>query len=142
MSKKRFRVGQKVQSIYDPTHVFVLDKSQVPERIYHEKGSDRWWTRSELQRLGAPENPATSVRLNGKGKMRGMHPNAFPDICSGAEIIAEGPTDLEKRKCFGCDIRFHPKRRWQKFHAEVCRRAYWKRIPFVSKPEPTLSAVV
>ena len=38
---KKFRVGQTVQSVYDATHAFVIDKSVVPERIFHEKGSNR-----------------------------------------------------------------------------------------------------
>jgi hypothetical protein len=58
--KEKFRVGQKVQSIVDPTHVFVIDESQVPDRIYHEKGSDRWWTKNELQCLGASEKSRPS----------------------------------------------------------------------------------
>jgi hypothetical protein len=142
--QKKFRVGQKVQSINDATHVFVIDKSQVPERIYHEKGPDRWWTRNELQRLGAPENPATSIRLNGKGKMRGMHPNpnASPGISGGPQIVAENSVGLEKRKCLGCEVRLRPTRRWQKFHSEVCRRAYWKRRIPAPKTEQTRCAAV
>ena len=61
-NKSRFRVGQCVQLASDPTLTFVIDRSLVPERIFHEKGSNRWYTKSELQRLGAPENPATSLR--------------------------------------------------------------------------------
>jgi hypothetical protein len=123
--KKKFRVGQRVQSACDATHTFVIDKSRVPERIYHEKGTDRWWTRKELQRVGAPENPATSIRLNGKGKMRGTHSNAFPGCLSELKIVvgpSEGPA---QRKCLlaGCAVRFLPKRKWQKFHSEACRCA-------------------
>ena len=125
--KKKFRVGQKVQSAFDPTHVFIIDKSRVPERIYHEKGSDRWWTRNELQRLGAPENPVMSIRLNGKGKMRRTHSNAFPATPGGPQIVTLAPAGLEERKCLGCDLRFQPKRRWQKFHSEACRLAHWKK---------------
>jgi hypothetical protein len=56
MAKRQFRIGQKVQSVFDPSHVFVIDKSRLPERIFHEKGSNRWWAKSELQLLGTPEN--------------------------------------------------------------------------------------
>jgi hypothetical protein len=128
--KKKFRVGQTVQSVYDPTHAFVIDKSRVPERIYHEKGSDRWWTKNELQRLGTPENPVTSFRLNGKGQMRGNARNASPAIPSGPQIVAGVSAGLEGQKCLfaGCRIRFGPKRRWQKFHSEGCRRAHWKQV--------------
>jgi hypothetical protein len=140
--KQKFRVGQKVQSVFDPTHAFVIDKSKVPERIYHEKGSDRWWTRTELQRLGAPENPVTSFRLNGKGEMRRTHSNAFPAIPSGPQIVSGVAAGLEERKCLGCDIRFRPKRRWQKFHSEACRLAHWKRKAPIPRAQQGLSAVV
>jgi hypothetical protein len=143
MSKKRFRVGTKVQSVFDPTHVFIIDKSQVPERIYHEKGSDRWWTRNELQRLGAPENPVTSIRLNGKGKMHRTHSNAFRATSGGPQIVAVAPAGLEERKCLGCDLSFQPKRRWQKFHSEACRLAHWKsKAQKTNSSEQHLSLVV
>ena len=126
--KKKFRVGQKVQSVFDPAHVFIIDESRVPERIYHEKGSDRWWTQNELQRLGAPENPATSTRLNGKGQMRRTRSNAFPGIPERPQIVAEVSAGQESKKCLlrECSAKFRPRRRWQKFHTEACRLAYWK----------------
>ena len=71
--KKKFRIGQHVQSVYDASHTFIIDKSRIPDRIFHEKGSNRWWTKNELQAIGEPENPDTSLRLNGKGKMRAGH---------------------------------------------------------------------
>lgn len=48
-----FRIGQRVQTIHDASRTFVIDRSMVPERIFHEKGSNRWWTKSELQAAGA-----------------------------------------------------------------------------------------
>ncbi|HWY05309.1 MAG TPA: hypothetical protein VNY24_00510 [Candidatus Acidoferrales bacterium] len=144
MSKKKFRVGQKVQSVFDPTHTFVIDKSRVPERIYHEKGSDRWWTRNELQRLGAPENPISSTRLNGKGQMHRTRSNAFPTLPGKPHIVSEVSTALGLRKCLlrECDVRFRPKRPWQKFHAEGCRLVYWKRrVSPESGAEQTLQTV-
>jgi hypothetical protein len=135
---KKFRVGQRVQSVYDATHTFVIDKSAVPERIFHEKGSNRWWTRNELQHLGAPENPASSIRLNGTGRMRGTHPDAPSANPSESHIATLTPAGAETRKCLfsGCRIRFQPKRRWQKFHSETCRRAHWKRAPLKEVDTP------
>jgi hypothetical protein len=129
MKRQRFRVGQRVQSVFDPTHVFVIDESRVPERIFHEKGSNRWWTKNELQRLGTPEDPATSVRLNGKEKMRGTRSNAFSAVSGGLRIVAEVTTGPEQRECLlrECAVTFQPKRPWQKFHSEACRLAHWKR---------------
>jgi hypothetical protein len=49
----KFRVGQTVCSIYDPRRPFQIDKSAMPDRIFREKGSDRWWTKSELLAINA-----------------------------------------------------------------------------------------
>lgn len=134
--RKKFRVGQRVQSAYDPTHVFVIDRSRLPQRIYHEKGSARWWTKNELQRFGTPENPATSIRLNGKNQMRGMHPNASPATRERPSLATEVSARL-KTKCLlpECRVRFLPKRPWQKFHSEACRRAYWKGMSHAARFE-------
>jgi hypothetical protein len=126
MKARKFRIGQTVQSIYDPTHTFVIDQSRIPEPVYHEKGSNRWWTQNELQRLGSPENPIASFRLNGKEEMRVMHSNAFR---ANANKLVREPGGAELRKCMlaDCGVNFRPKRPWQKFHSETCRLAYWKR---------------
>lgn len=129
-----FRVGQRVQSIYDSSHVFIIDRSMVPERIFREKGSHRWWTKSELQRPGAPENPVTSSRLNGKEQMRGTHSKCAEDVSRGshAEAAAAG-SGLPKRSCLECRAIFQPTRPWQRFDSEDCRRAYWKKVNAVSR---------
>ena len=127
-NKKKFRVGQTVQSIYDPTHTFVIDKSAVPERIFHEKGSDRWWTRNELQRVGASENPATSYRLNGKAECAQNARKCAHAISGGLQVVAGLSRGLEERKCSECGLRFQPVRPWQKFHTEACRRANGDRV--------------
>lgn len=127
--KNKFRVGQTVQSVYDPAHTFVIDKSAIPERIFHEKGSNRWWTRNELQHLGAPENPAMSIRLNGKGKMRAKCAQMRAGHLSGALQIVPGVSaGLEERNCLECGLEFQPARPWQKFHTEACRRANGERV--------------
>jgi hypothetical protein len=124
--KSKFRVGQTVQSAYDPTHRFVIDESQVPERIYHEKGSNRWWTRSELQRLGDPDNPVMSIRLNGKEKMHRTHSNAFSTDSGGPQLVAATAVDPNDRRCDECGVAFRLTRPWQKFHSRDCRLAHWK----------------
>lgn len=55
----------------------MIDKSAAPDRIFHEKSSDRWRMKSGLQAVGAPENPATSSRLKRKSKC--------------AQVVSEGP---------------------------------------------------
>ena len=122
-SKKKFRVRQRVQSIYDASHTFVIDRSALPARIFHEKGSNRWWTKNELQAIGAAENPLTSHRLNGTGEMR---ENAFQCVPEAEKTAPEVSTGLEQRECPHCRVRFQPRRRWQKFHSEACRLRHWK----------------
>src|SRR5207249_8559551 len=118
-NKTRFRAGQTVQSIYDATHTFAIDKSAVPERIFHEKGSSRWWTKTEIQRLGAPENPATSIRLNGKAECAAMRRKCAPGISGGLQIVAGPFPGLEEQKCLECSVSFQPARHWQRFCSEA-----------------------
>lgn len=125
--RKKFRVGQRVQSIYDATHTFVIDKSMVPDRIYHEKGTDRWWTKNELQELGAAEKPETSFRLNGKAKCVQMRGKCVA-VVSERPTLAVGPRPrFPERECLGCGTVFQPKREWQRFHSTSCRYAYWNK---------------
>jgi len=49
MSKKSFRIGQRVQVAADPSQTFTIRQSKQPERIYF--GANRWWTKNELQAL-------------------------------------------------------------------------------------------
>jgi hypothetical protein len=141
--KIKFRVGQTVQSIYDASRTFVIDRSAVPDRIFHEKGSDRWWTRNELRRLGASEDPATSCRLNGKEKMRGTHSNASPDNSGGPQIVVGVSSAVRKCLLPECGVKFEPARPWQKFHSDACRLEHWKRTNQAASatPEDTLTSL-
>ena len=31
-----------------------------------------------------------------------------------------------KKRCRNCDVAFQPKRRWQEFHTEDCRKEFWR----------------
>ena len=128
-SRKTFRKGMKACSIYEPERVFVIDRSLVPERIYREKGSNRWHLKSELQRLGAPENPLTSLRLNGKGNACGMRAKCVQDDPT-ATVPASGasPKTPETPRCLECGAPFQPTREWQRFDRPPCRYAYWRRV--------------
>ena len=118
---KKFRKGMKVRSIYEPELVLVIERSAVPDRIYY--GANRWWTKNEIQALGEPEIPATSLRLNGKGKMR----EDARKCAEGVSAEANSETWLPKRSCLECGAIFQPTRPWARFHSEPCRRVYWKR---------------
>ena len=121
-SKKRFRIGQRVQTIYDASHAFVIDKSRIPDRIFHEKGSDRWWTKNDLRQVGAAENPLTSHRLNGTEE----HARGCAQCAQGHPREPESTPSLAKRLCLACNAIFEPVKPWQRFDSEDCRRAYWK----------------
>ena len=118
---KKFRKWMKVRSIYEPELVFVIERSAVPDRIYY--GANRWWTKNEIQALGEPENPATSLRLNGKGKMR----EDGRKCAEGVSRESAAGEWLPERGCLECGAIFQPTRPWARFHSEPCRRAYWKR---------------
>jgi hypothetical protein len=120
-SKKNFRVGQRVQSAEDVSRVFVIRKSQIPARIFF--GANRWWTKNELQAIGAAENPVTSHRLSGIGNAFQMRSNAYKCVTSEPQVAPEGP---EERNCPFCRASFRMKRNWQKFCSAKCKVAYWK----------------
>ena len=122
--KNKFRIGQRVQLASDPAHTFVIDRSMIPERIFREKGTNSWWTKNDLQRMGAPENPATSLRLNGKGNACGMRANACGTVLTAAVPKSQAP----ERPCLECGAPFQPTRKWQRFDRPACRFAYWRRV--------------
>lgn len=125
-SRKRFRVGQRVRSVYDRQRAFVIDKSIVPARLYHEKGSDRWWTKNELEAITATARrvkPLNSRQLRGVATTRFL---ALKSVAMEDRRPTRQPKAPTERKCQNCPVRFKPKRPWQKFHSEACRWANWK----------------
>jgi hypothetical protein len=118
---KTFRVRQRVRSASEPELVFVIERSSLPDRIYY--GADRWWTKNEIQALGEPENPDTSLRLNGIEKMRAQCAQCAQGISGEPESVS----GLPKAACLTCGGIFEPVRPWQRFDSEDCRRNYWKR---------------
>lgn len=123
MSKKKFRTGQRVQLASDPAQTFVIDRSMVPERIYY--AANRWWTKDELQRLGDPENPATSIRLNGKAGCA-QDARKCAQVVSGRPTIKDSSSALAWRECLECRTVFEPTRDWKRFCSTSCRRSYWR----------------
>lgn len=57
------RKGQKVSSIYNPERAFVIDRVKQPDTIYHEKGSNRWWSSNELRAISEANRPVTASRV-------------------------------------------------------------------------------
>ena len=101
--RKKFRAGQIVRSIYDAQRTFRIDMSIQPERLFHEDGSDSWYTRTELLTLGeANERPAkVGVATFGAiGKMRSL---AFRGISGWQLAGASSVRVAEKRKCLECE---------------------------------------
>jgi hypothetical protein len=60
---KSFRKGQKVSSVYNPDREFVIDRVIQPDMIYHERGSNRWWSKSELRAVLEAKRPVTASKL-------------------------------------------------------------------------------
>lgn len=126
--KRTFRKGQKVRSIYDPKHQFVIADSYKPGRLFYEKGTGRWWTASELRAAGAPEKAFTSLKAVGKGKHEKMHPNALRTLLASplAKAAPKEPPPQKTCELATCGVLFTPKRKWQRFHSYECQKAWHK----------------
>lgn len=125
--RQQFRVGQKVRSVHDPKHVFVIDASVIPDRVFHEKGSGRWWQRNEMRLLGAPEEIGKSLTPKASRTHSKTHPVNVKDLL-GAQLRAHEPKQpVPMRNCEECNNPFKPRRKWQRFDTEKCRRENWVR---------------
>jgi hypothetical protein len=128
VKKKSIRVGMKVRSIYDPDHVFTIDRSKKPGRVFHEKGSSLWYGSHELQsvseRPAKLSNTAKQTAISKRSQaLQGMPPGTFP----------QSPT-LYSRTCLECGIEFKTKKKKTKFCSGPHRSRYHKRM----KQIPTL----
>ncbi len=137
MKKKVIRVGMKVRSIYDHKRIFRIDKSIKPERVFREKGSKRWYLKSELR--GARDAGPFSLNLMAAelkrfGKKRSV---AF----RGAKFqLSPKRTSEFKLTCDECGLQFTRERKPRPGHGIFCsgahRTANWKRrneIPEIPK---------
>jgi hypothetical protein len=126
--KHSFRVGQKVRSVHDPKHIFEIDASVIPDRLFHEKGTDRWWQRNEMRLLGAPEKVGKSLTPKAPRTHSKTHPVNVKDLL-GAQLRKYVPKEPPPtRTCPECGTDFKPRRKWQKFDKEACRRLAWLRL--------------
>ena len=126
---KNFRIGQRVQSAEDVSRVFVIRKSRIPGRIYF--GANRWWTKNELQAIGAAENPVTSHRLSGIGNAFQMRSNAYKCVTSEPQVAPEG---LEERNCPFCRASFQMKRKVWNMSARVSNGKPMIKLTFTTIP--------
>jgi len=121
---KKFRKGMKVCSIYDPERAFVIDKSLLPSRMFHEKGATRWYTKRELRPPNSRVKPAPQAKA---GTLFYERSRAFQGM---ALISRQQPKFI----CAECRVRFErkPKARPLKpgelaFCCGAHRTAHWKR---------------
>lgn len=125
MKKKPvIRVGMKVRSIYNPEHVFTLDRSIQPDRIFREKGTRTWWTAQELRGVKRKPVPLSATKKKQAVKSRSV---AFLRPSQGT-VSKSTPT--YKRTCFNCGTEFESKRKEALFcqtRGASCRAEYWKR---------------
>lgn len=133
--KQTFRVGQKAQLLYDGKHVIEIDASLVPDRLYHEKGTDRWWAKRQLRPVGPPQKAAKPVSPKTLAAAKKMHSLAFRGTPGKALEAASPKIGLSLRECLECHGKFKPRRRWQKFcttKKPPCQRVYNKRLAVVA----------
>lgn len=124
MKRKIIRVGMKVRSIYTPEHVFVIDRAIQPDRIFHEKGSRRWWTAKELQSVTEKPSKQSAKALKAAADSRSQaFEKHIPTITSRSKREY-------KRTCLNCGTEFTAARAEAKFcktKGASCRAEYWKR---------------
>lgn len=131
--KRTFRKGQKVRSIYDPKHVFTIDASYMPDRLFHEKDTDRWWQRSELQAIREAEKAERPSPRSGKRPQDTMRPDALRAMFARALVKAAPAKSLPPKKCelSTCQVFFAPKRKWQRFCCDEHKRE-WNKLQAVA----------
>ena len=121
--KRNFRVGMKVSSVYDPSHLFVIDRAVQPDKIFHEKGSKRWWTQKELQ-------PRSKVpaKLSAKAKKEALA-SRYLAFMNTSEGLASKSAPVYRRTCLYCGTEFTAERKQAKFckaRGSSCRTLYWR----------------
>lgn len=133
------RKGLTVVSAYDPRYSFTIDKSFQPERLFREKGTSRWWAKSELRRFIGDDLPPKPLSAERQTKALGEAQMAIM-AAMGHQL---NPTALPKQLCKGCPVKFRPPdKRVRKFHSVECERAYAKRkADAAQRPKPTESVV-
>jgi hypothetical protein len=116
-----------VRSIYDAHRTFRIDRSISPERLFHEEGSDRWYTRNELLAIKEANISVIGLDANIERERTIMRSLAFRGL-SGRQLTGAQPAKQpETRRCRECEIAFTPKHKRQKFCCGPHRTAYWKR---------------
>jgi hypothetical protein len=124
MKKKILRKGMKVRSVYTPEHVFVIDRVKDLGKIYHEKGSRRWWAGKELQGVTKPFVKLSAKRL---AEAKNSRSEAFAFQING--ITSKSKREY-RRTCLNCGTEFtasRPEAKFCKTRGASCRAEYWKR---------------
>ena len=124
MKKKIIRVGMKVFSIYTPEHVFVIDRSIQPDRIFREKGSRRWWTAKELR---AVTNRPVKITAKLAKAAQDSRSETFAVHITG--VTSKSKREY-RRTCLNCGTEFtasRPEAKFCKTRGASCRAEHWKR---------------
>src|SRR5208283_2504931 len=122
--------GMRVRSIYDPKHEFVIDRSILPERVYREKGTKRWWAKRDLEGLIGRSKPLSAKKEEALLKARSLAFQAIPTA------LSPKGKPLYRRTCPECGLEFTTEQQKQKFSSDACRTKNWKRrneIPEIPK---------
>ena len=132
--KWRARKGFFARSIYDG-RAFGIDASVLPNRLFHEKGTDRWWLGAQLRSILAPAEQVLRVSAKKKETLAGMHRLALQGA-AGKLAAALPKPELEVRACLECGHVYTPARKHQKFcqkNDPPCARVYNKRLADLKK---------
>lgn len=124
MKKKILRKGMKVRSVYTPEHVFVIDRVKDLGKIYHEKGSRRWYTGKELLRV-----TKSPVKLSAK-RLAEAKNSRFEAFSHHVEGVTSKSKREYRRTCLNCGTEFaasRPEAKFCKTRGASCRAEYWKR---------------
>ena len=143
------RKGMRVRSIYEPDRVFVVDRSLLPGRVFHEKGATRWYTKRELVPAGkqfkAPKKAAKPVT---RAKLRAVRNERSSAFLSTPPLSPKRPYQ-PKLTCTECGVEFTRGSKARKlkpgerpFCTTAHRVKFWKRqqVPIVihfSTPKST-----
>jgi len=127
-----------VRSAFQAGHVFEIDASVRGERLYHEKNTDRWWTRGELRPYRHGDLEAQGATNGAKGglsqgevrRLRKMRANAFKAVPAKQ---LKAPSTGTRVECLCCGEKFIPPRPWSKFKNKEHHNRYWKKIRTAGK---------
>lgn len=120
MKKKTIRIGMRVRNVYTGQE-FTVDRSKIPPRIFHLKGSKDWYPAIALEAVRKKPSKLTAKAHKAIAKVRS---ESFAGPVDGVHVSSK---PFYKRTCLNCGIEFTATQKKQKFHNDSCRAEFWRR---------------